>query len=144
MARQTLYGLFALFLLLPAVFGHDDRSLIRRLLRSWPMVALGVISYGIYLWHFDLTREFPKWMGWQPTMVPFWILVSVVLGLAIAFASVSYFGLERPLLQVKDRILWWDRSAIPPAQRQETVSGSDQPPFQATYSSRPDEGDSHG
>ena len=143
-ARQTLYGLFALFLLLPAVFGHDDRSLIRRLLRSWPMVALGVISYGIYLWHFDLTREFPKWMGWQPTMVPFWILVSVVLGLAIAFASVSYFGLERPLLQVKDRILWWDRSAIPPAQRQETVSGSGQPPFQATYSSRPDEGDSHG
>ena len=83
------------------------------------MVSLGVISYGIYLWHFDLTKEFPTWMGWQPNTVPFWILVLVVLGLAIGFASVSYFGLERPLLQIKDRILWWDRSSIPQAQSQE-------------------------
>ena len=44
--RQALYGLFAFLLLLPAVFGPQDRSLIRRIPRSWPMASLGVISYG--------------------------------------------------------------------------------------------------
>src|SRR5579884_851526 len=48
--RQTLYGLFAFFLLLPAVFGPQDRSLVRRFLQCWPVAAIGVISYGVYLW----------------------------------------------------------------------------------------------
>jgi peptidoglycan/LPS O-acetylase OafA/YrhL len=111
--RQDLYGLFAFFLLLPAVFGPQDRSLIRRLLRSWPMVGMGVISYGIYLWHLDLINEFMKWTDWKPGMVPYWILASAVLGLAIAVASASYFGLERPILRFKGRISWWDRQARP-------------------------------
>ena len=51
MARQTLYGVFAFFLLLPAVFGPQGKGLIRRFLQCWPMASLGVISYGIYLWH---------------------------------------------------------------------------------------------
>jgi peptidoglycan/LPS O-acetylase OafA/YrhL len=113
--RQDLYGLFAFLLLLPAVFGPQDRSLIRRLLRSWPMVGLGVISYGIYLWHLDLINEFMKWTGWKPGMVPYWILALAVLALSIAFASASYFGLERPILRLKGRISWWDRTARAPA-----------------------------
>ncbi|HZM53413.1 MAG TPA: acyltransferase [Acidimicrobiales bacterium] len=109
--RQTLYGAFAFFLLMPAVFGPQDGTLVRRLLRSWPMASLGVISYGIYLWHLDLINQFMKWTGWQPGMVPYWILASAVLGLTIAFASASYFGLERPILRIKSRIGWWDRKA---------------------------------
>ena len=59
MARQELYGVFAFLLLLPAVFGPQDQSLIRRLLQCWPMASLGVISYGIYLWHLNLIYEIP-------------------------------------------------------------------------------------
>ncbi len=55
--RQELYGLFAFCLLLPAVFGPQDRGSIRWLLRSWPMASLGVISYGIYLWHLNLIDQ---------------------------------------------------------------------------------------
>ena len=69
----------------------------RRLLRSWPMASLGVISYGVYLWHLDLINEFMKWTGWHAGMVAFWLLASAVLGLAIAFLSASYFGLGRPI-----------------------------------------------
>ena len=61
MARQELYGVFAFLLLLPAVFGPQDRTLVRRLLRSWPVASLGVISYGIYLWHLNLIDESIKW-----------------------------------------------------------------------------------
>ncbi len=112
--RQGLYGAFAFLLLLPAVFGPQDRSLIRRLLRSWPFASVGVISYGIYLWHLNLIDEMIKWTGWNQGMIPYWILVLAVLGVSIAFASASYFGFERPVLHFKDRIGWWDRGSKAP------------------------------
>ena len=115
--RQTLYGVFAFFLLLPAVFGPQDRGSIRRLLQTWPMVSLGVISYGIYIWHLDLITDFITWTGYnavsQYTM-PYWQMFLGVLALAVAFSTVSYFGLERPILRWKDRIGWWDRSGRDP------------------------------
>ena len=123
--KQTLYGIFAFLLLLPAVFGPQDRSLIRRLLRSWPLASLGVISYGIYLWHLPLIDGFLDWTGWQPHMEPFWILARGSLIFSIFFASISYFGLERPILRLKGRISWWDRGARSPAE--EEVDSRDRP-----------------
>jgi peptidoglycan/LPS O-acetylase OafA/YrhL len=111
--RQALYGLFAFLLLLPAVFGPQDSSLIRRLLRSWPMASLGVISYGIYLWHLNLIDKSVQWVGWHTGTIPYWQLALTVLALSIAFASASYFGLERPILLLKGRISWWDRQPSP-------------------------------
>jgi peptidoglycan/LPS O-acetylase OafA/YrhL len=107
--RQTLYGIFALLIIAPAVFGPQDQSLIRRLLRSWPMASVGVISYGIYLWHVDLISQFLDWTGWRAGMVPFWLLALAVFALSAAVASASYFGLERPILRIKRRMSWWDR-----------------------------------
>lgn len=109
--RQELYGLFALAMLLPAVFGPPDQGLIRRLLTSWPLASLGVISYGIYLWHLNLINPMLSWVGWQPGATPFWLLALSVFGISTAFASVSYFGLERPILRLKNRISWWDRTS---------------------------------
>jgi peptidoglycan/LPS O-acetylase OafA/YrhL len=111
LVRQELYGLFAFLLLLPAVFGPQDQSLIRRFLQCWPMASLGVISYGIYLWHLNLIYEFLDWTGWRAGMIPFWLLAVAVLGVTVCFASASYFGLERPILRYKTKILWWDRPA---------------------------------
>lgn len=115
--RQALYGLFAFFLLLPAVFGPQDDTLVRRLLRSWPMASLGVISYGIYLWHLNLIDEVNRWTGYEHRLMPFWSLAGLVLLASIAFASASYFGMERPLLTIKDRIGWWSRPARVHARR---------------------------
>ncbi len=115
MEKQALYGLFALLLLLPAVFGPQDRGLIRRLLQSWPFVSLGVISYGIYLWHLDLVNKVLDWTRWTPGAEPFWWLAGATLAVSIAFASASYFGVERPILRRKSRISWWSRTPSPPA-----------------------------
>ena len=101
---RALEGCIAFLLLLPAVFGPPDTTLIRRFLRSWPLASLGVISYGLYLWHLDLITQVQKWTGWHNNAVPFWLLSVAVLGVTIPIAMASYFGLERPLLRLKNRM----------------------------------------
>jgi len=105
--RQALEGLIALLLLLPAVFGPQDTTLIHRFLRSWPLASIGVISYGIYLWHGDLITQVFKSTGWHYDGVPFWLLSVALLAVVIPIATISYFGLERPLLRLKNRMSWW-------------------------------------
>ncbi len=127
LARQELYGLFAFLLLLPAVFGPQDKGLIRRFLQCWPMASLGVISYGIYLWHLNLIYEFLDWTGWHEGAVPFGLLAGAVLVITVAFASTSYFGLERPILRIKGRITWWDRGSVPKASADATPGDAPDP-----------------
>ena len=103
-ATRGLYGLFAFFLLLPAVFGPQDRGLVRRLLSAWPVASLGVVSYGVYLWHVAWLVEIFRWAGskqWTSTD-SFVSLVVLVLVFSVASSAASYFAVERPLLKLKD------------------------------------------
>ena len=104
--QELLYGLFAFFLLLPAVFGPQRKGLIRRALQSPPMVGLGVVSYGVYLWHQAWGQEFLRWTH-AIFRVAFPEMLGVVLALSIATATASYLIVERPLLKLKDRLGWW-------------------------------------
>ncbi|HEY5014455.1 MAG TPA: acyltransferase [Acidimicrobiia bacterium] len=102
-ARQFLYGATAFFLLLPAVFGPQDRGLVRRFLRWKPMVYLGLISYGIYLWHQAWIERAFKWSGSPLFRVSFPALLTTAFAWTLITASLSWFLLERPLLRVRDR-----------------------------------------
>jgi peptidoglycan/LPS O-acetylase OafA/YrhL len=111
--RQTLYGLFSFFLLLPAVFGPQHRGLIRRGLQWWPVASLGVISYGVYLWHQtlidQLVKYYPQWFGMRLFFdVGFWGMFGEIAGAAVLVASVSYFVVERPALSAKRFFAWFD------------------------------------
>jgi peptidoglycan/LPS O-acetylase OafA/YrhL len=105
MAQELLYGLFALLVLAPAVFGPQDRGLIRRALASPPVAALGVVSYGVYLWHQAWVTMFLRWYH-DFLRAPPGTMFAVVAGLAIASASASYLVVERPLLGLKYRLGW--------------------------------------
>jgi peptidoglycan/LPS O-acetylase OafA/YrhL len=129
--RQTLYGGFAFFLLLPAVFGPDRRGLIRRFLCSWPMASLGVVSYGVYLWHQSLIAElqkyYPSWFGMKLFFdVPFWPMFGEILGASIVVASVSYFVVEKPALKLKGLLGWFKQmpDAVPAAPTVEAAGPS--------------------
>ena len=102
--KQTLYGLFALFLVAPAVFGPQEKGAIRRLLRLAPIAWLGVVSYGIYLWHQAMIQEFFDITGEQQFAVSFWILLFAAVALSTVVATVSYLGMEQPLLEFAGRI----------------------------------------
>jgi peptidoglycan/LPS O-acetylase OafA/YrhL len=67
------------------------------------MMALGMLSYGIYLWHegvLDIYRDIfdvPIFTGSMPAALAFTLAGSVVA------AAISYVLVERPALSLKDR-----------------------------------------
>jgi peptidoglycan/LPS O-acetylase OafA/YrhL len=103
LGRQVLYGAFAFFLLIPAVFGPQDRGIVRRLLRSRPAVALGVVSYGIYLWHETWMLKILAWLHRPLFRTSFLKLTLGVSVLAIASAAASYVLVEQPFQRLGRR-----------------------------------------
>ncbi|MFM7598712.1 MAG: acyltransferase family protein, partial [Actinomycetota bacterium] len=96
--KHVLYGLIALFLLLPGFLGRwGDDSTWARILRSPVVVYLGTISYGVFLWHLVLLRFVQNALGLEIFGGGFWIVWTLVVIVTIAFASVSWFAIERPL-----------------------------------------------
>jgi peptidoglycan/LPS O-acetylase OafA/YrhL len=99
MGRQVCYALTGLGLLLPAVFGPQEQGQIRRLLRSRPANFLGLISYGVFLWHLDLLNKLVTWHVLstlpQARFLSVLILTSAV---TLPFAAFSYVAVERPLI----------------------------------------------
>ena len=96
--QYVLSGVFAALLVLPAVFGDAAKGWPRRLL-SWPRLAwLGVISYGVYLWHATIATTLIShgMQNWAPLLV-------TDLVLTIAIAAASYYLVERPILRLKNR-----------------------------------------
>jgi peptidoglycan/LPS O-acetylase OafA/YrhL len=99
LARQTWYGLFAFFVVAPAVFGPQERGVIRGLLQTRVLVLVGVVSYGVYLWHEAAISLFRRWTGDRLFTIPLWELAGFVTALAILFATTSYLLVERPVLR---------------------------------------------
>jgi peptidoglycan/LPS O-acetylase OafA/YrhL len=98
-AIHLAFGAIALLLLLPAVFGDQAGGAPRRFL-AHPVVAwLGLISYGIFLWHYVVALHLGA--GGAD-----WSFLPVLLGtlaITIPIAAASYYVVERPLLRLKYR-----------------------------------------
>jgi peptidoglycan/LPS O-acetylase OafA/YrhL len=105
--RQELYALFALFVLIPAVFGPQDESLVRKLLRCWPVASLGAVSYGVYLWHQSVIAQSTKSFNLHLFDIPFWPFFFAVVAISTAIATISYFTIERPALKLKNTLTWF-------------------------------------
>jgi peptidoglycan/LPS O-acetylase OafA/YrhL len=110
MEKHVLYGIVALGVLLPGVFGDPDRGWVRRLLGWRPLMYAGLVSYGLYLyhlavltafdrrWHASFVEALPAGFGWR---LAGFLVIGVAGGLALA--SASYYLVERPALGLKGR-----------------------------------------
>jgi peptidoglycan/LPS O-acetylase OafA/YrhL len=101
---SSFYWVFALIALCFAVpIVHllvSPHGRFARLLSWKPLVQVGVVSYGIYLWHNPLFMIVPLGpAGWLDLPVQF-----LRLGGTGILVTVSYRYLERPILRVKDRL----------------------------------------
>jgi peptidoglycan/LPS O-acetylase OafA/YrhL len=115
LAGIALTAAASVLLVLPAVFGTGAGGLPRRVLAFGPLVWLGVVSYGVYLWHLTIAEllalpEMPaqfsadglNLVGRLPFAVTP-ILFALTLALSCAVAALSYRFVERPFLRRKAR-----------------------------------------
>ena len=70
---------------------------LRRMMETRPLVWIGKISYGLYLWHYPMF----KWIKYAGAPWP--VKLALALVGTFAVASVSYYLLESPLLRLKRR-----------------------------------------
>jgi peptidoglycan/LPS O-acetylase OafA/YrhL len=118
-ASQTLLrlGLEAIVttsLILPAVFTGRRSGLPRRILGSWPLVRLGVISYSFYLWHLTIVEfiAIGHTSSFSATGLNLMahlhsarmtVLFLVSLAVAVPISTASYRLFELPFLRRKER-----------------------------------------
>ncbi len=102
--EQLLRGWAAVLFVMPAVFVARRRGAIRRFLSARVMVWLGLISYGIYLWHEAWLTIYLRWRGFafggNGRLLEF---LAITLVLTIPAAALSYYLIERPALRLKTR-----------------------------------------
>ena len=103
-AREVLFGMVAAFLVAPAALGLHHRGVGMRILDSRLAVAIGTVSYGVFLWHYVWIGQLQQWgaFDWMRSARTITVLV-ITLALTFACAIASWFAVEKPLLRLKDR-----------------------------------------
>jgi peptidoglycan/LPS O-acetylase OafA/YrhL len=111
LAEHLIFPLIGFLLALPAVFGDPRRGLPRRVLGNPLLAWVGLVSYGVFLWHQPLMTPLLNHGGDDiiPGM-PFVSLLVSLTAVTLAIAAASYYIVERPILRFKDR-----RRRPPPA-----------------------------
>jgi peptidoglycan/LPS O-acetylase OafA/YrhL len=79
-------------------------SWVSSILSAPPLVAVGSISYGMYLWHYPAALYFRE-------LTPWYLTGPIVLSFSIAIATVSYMTIERPLQRYRRSLGGYQRYA---------------------------------
>ncbi len=91
----VLAELSAAVLIVVILLGEQELWWIRVI--SWPpLVLVGAISYGIYLWHYPIYRLFVD-LGWGSGRY----LIGIAFPISALIAYLSWRFLERPVLRLK-------------------------------------------
>jgi peptidoglycan/LPS O-acetylase OafA/YrhL len=101
-STHVLQGVFAFALLLPAVFGDPDRGFVRRLLANRMLLWVGLVSYGLYLWHVAVNVKLVEW-GVLDSLGSVGY-IAVALAVALLAATASFYGVERHALRLGRRL----------------------------------------
>ena len=101
--REMYAGGSVLFMfvsaLLVAALVLPQRTIAHHVFELPPLVFLGRICYGLYLWHFPIYNVLR--FGFE---LPLWGVAGLGVPLTFAAAILSYRYIERPFLAIKDRM----------------------------------------
>jgi peptidoglycan/LPS O-acetylase OafA/YrhL len=102
LARHALYAAIALTVLAPAVAGGGGPA---RVLGAWPLQRLGVISYGVYLYHLLVLSLLARWglASWERAIHPYVLWPVAALAGSVVLATLSWRLVERPALRAAPR-----------------------------------------
>ncbi|MET8310446.1 acyltransferase [Micromonospora sp. NPDC005173] len=93
--KLTLYLAVAVLILIPVAFGGPSR--VKEALSSGPARWLGVVSYGLFLWH-PLVLELIYLLSDRPLFTGGLLSTfALTMLFGLAYAAASYYGIERPI-----------------------------------------------
>ncbi len=95
LAKHLLYLVFATALLVPVAFGPRDARWLR-IGAARPVVWLGTISYGIFLWHMVVLTAVMERAHIWPFQGRFGFLLAVTAGGGVVAGAVSWYAVEAP------------------------------------------------
>jgi peptidoglycan/LPS O-acetylase OafA/YrhL len=98
-SKMFLQGIAAMFFVLPMALG-DRPSRLRSMAANRHLAWIGVISYGVYLWHQTIIKQVGKWLALQPTFGGFLILLVLVMPSAVLVGWISFRLIEKPALSL--------------------------------------------
>lgn len=102
-ATHVLYGVTAMFVLLPAVFEASMGGSVRRLLALRVLAWVGLVSYGFYLYHTIVIAQLDKLARDAHISARYLFVAVASLVVSLACAAVSYYALERPAMRLGRR-----------------------------------------
>jgi peptidoglycan/LPS O-acetylase OafA/YrhL len=103
-----LVGLDLAVVLVIAAVVLQPTSFVGRILSLRPLCAIGLISYGLYLWHFPLYQ----WLDTNSTGVSGTTLLLLRLTVTVAVSVCSFLLIEQPIRQ-RRLPTWLVRSLVP-------------------------------
>jgi peptidoglycan/LPS O-acetylase OafA/YrhL len=106
--RGGLFGATVLVAVVIASVVQPRPGLLGAVLSLPPLVWLGVISYGLYLWHWPVLVLATE----STTGVSGYPLKALQVGLTVALATASYYVVERPIRRA--RFSGWRRRSVVP------------------------------
>lgn len=98
---RVVYSFCALFFVAPAVFAPARRGPVNRLLANPVMVWLGLVSYGIYIWHEAVQDVYLRWTDQVAFGAPVVEMGLVTVLVTVPIAAVSYYVVERPAMRFR-------------------------------------------
>lgn len=102
---HMLYGLSALFILLPAVFAEHQAGPVQRVLRFRALAWIGLVSYAFYLYHTIVIAQLNDVASDAGISARYVVVAVASFVVSLACAAASYYLLERPAMRW-GRSLW--------------------------------------
>jgi peptidoglycan/LPS O-acetylase OafA/YrhL len=101
LSTHTLYGLVAVCVLLPGVFGDAGGGVARRVLRLPALAWVGLISYAFYLYHGIVIGKINELALNQHLPARYPVVFVASLLVTCACAAASYYVVERPIMRIR-------------------------------------------
>jgi peptidoglycan/LPS O-acetylase OafA/YrhL len=96
---HTLLGLSACLVLLPLTVG-SEATLRKGFFSTPPMREVGLVSYGVYLWHDIVLKYFSDQIFQYQGFVAFLVLLCLIVPVSLVLGWLSFRLVERPAMRI--------------------------------------------